>query len=56
MTNIEYRKLGGAGCSGGSINLPPKFLDLLKWKSGEYIVVELDEFRQQILLRKAKEH
>lgn len=56
MTNIEYRKLGGAGVSAGSLNLPCKFVERLKWRSGDYIVVELDEFHQQLVLRKAKDH
>lgn len=56
MVNVEYRKLGGAGVSGGSLNLPMKFLDRLKWSSGDYIVVECDEFHQQLVLRKAKDH
>jgi hypothetical protein len=54
MTNIEYRKLGGAGTSGGSLNLPMEFLHRLKWNSGDYIVVECDELHQQLLLRKAR--
>jgi hypothetical protein len=56
MPNVEYRKLGGAGISGGSLNLPMKFLDRLKWKSGDYIVVTLDEFHQQLVLKKAQDH
>jgi hypothetical protein len=56
MTNVEYRKLGGAGTSPGSLNLPCKFLEQLKWRSGDYIVVELDLSHQQLLLRKAKDH
>jgi bifunctional DNA-binding transcriptional regulator/antitoxin component of YhaV-PrlF toxin-antitoxin module len=56
VTNIEYRKLGGAGIGHGSLNLPAKFLEQLKWKAGEYIVIQLDEFHQQLILRKAKDH
>jgi bifunctional DNA-binding transcriptional regulator/antitoxin component of YhaV-PrlF toxin-antitoxin module len=36
------------------LNLPPKFLDRLKWNPGEYIVIECDDFHQQLVLRKAK--
>jgi hypothetical protein len=53
MTNVEYRKLGGAGESGSSINLPPRFVEKLNWKRGKYIVVELDEQHRQIILRTA---
>jgi len=56
MTNVEYRKLGGAGVSHGSLNLPSKFLDELKWTAGDYIVIQLDKFHRQLVLRKATEH
>jgi len=56
LTNVEYRKLGGAGISHGSLNLPRKFLEQLKWRAGEYIVVELDLSHQQLVLRRAKDH
>jgi hypothetical protein len=55
LGNVEFRKLGGAGVSGSSLNLPAKFVDRLKWNSGDYIVVEIDEFQQQLILRKAKD-
>jgi hypothetical protein len=55
MGNIEYRKLGGAGESQASLNLSIRLVDKLKWKRGDYIVIELDEFRQQLVLRKAKD-
>jgi len=54
MGNVEFRKLGGAGASSCSLNLPPKFLERLKWQSGDYVVVECDNVHQQLVLRKAK--
>jgi hypothetical protein len=53
-TNIEYRKLGGAGPSGASLNLPSRFVEHLKWRSGDYIVVTIDEKLHQIVLKKAQ--
>lgn len=56
MVNVEYRKLGGAGTQKNSLTIPKNFYDLLKWKSGDYIIIECDEFHQQLVLRKAKDH
>jgi bifunctional DNA-binding transcriptional regulator/antitoxin component of YhaV-PrlF toxin-antitoxin module len=52
--NSEFRKLGGPGGNRGSLTLPAKFLKSLKWEPGIYLSCELDESRQQIVLRKAR--